>query len=177
MLRNLRILARNRSRKIFCRVLLILLVVAWADASAAAADSVGKVESLSGSVFIERGGQRTAAKAGDPVYLKDKLQTSADSSAEIVFLDESRMKMSANTVLEITEYLFNPSEKSRNGLVSLMSGKARFAVQELQDFKDKRFRVHSQTAVVGSRDTDFIVWIRPEAERNSVCDQQLLEAM
>jgi hypothetical protein len=76
------------------------------------------------------------------------------------------MKLAANTSLEITEYLYNPAEKTRQGLVSLTVGKARFAVQDLQDFRDKRFRVQTRTALVGSRDTDFIVEFKPGVSGN-----------
>ena len=48
----------------------------------------------------------------------------------------------------------------------MMSGKVRFVVQDLQDYKQKRMRVQTQTAVVGTRGTDFIVWVvSPEITR------------
>ncbi len=150
---------------------------AWAATSWSASDAVGKADVLNGSVFVDREGRTTAAKPGEPVFLRDKWQTKGESSVEIVFLDESRVKMTSNTVMEITEYLYSPSEKTRQGLLSMMSGKARFVVQDLQDYKDKRFRVQTQTAVVGTRDTDFVVRVRPEAPKDTVCKEQLVEAL
>ena len=84
-------------------------------------------------------------------------QPTPKASVELGFLDNSHVKMAPDTVLEITEYLYKPQEKKRQSLLSMASGKARFLVQELQDFKQKRFQVQTQTAIVGTRDTEFIV--------------------
>ncbi len=129
----------------------------------------GRAEILAGTVTVEREGKHEALKTGDPVFVKDKILTGADSSAEIVLVDLSRMKLAADTSLEITGYEYNPSEKIRHGLLSLTFGKARFAVQEFQEFDDRRFRVQTGTAVVGSLDTDFIVAYDRELPRDEVC--------
>ncbi len=123
----------------------------------AAPEPAGRAEILTGTVTVERDGKPEALKAGDPVFVKDRIITGPESSAEIAFVDLSRMKLAANTDLEITGYLYDPGEKTRQGLISLTFGKARFAVRDFQEFRDKRFRVKTGTAFVGSRDTDFIV--------------------
>ena len=104
----------------------------------------GRVEILRGTVTVERVGKLETFKAGDPVFVKDRIITGPDSSAEIVFVDKSRMKIAPNTDLEISEYLYDPAEKIRQGLISLTSGKARFAVEDLREFNDRRFRVRTR---------------------------------
>jgi len=133
----------------------------------------GRAEILTGTVTVERAGKQEALKTGDPVFIKDRILTGADSSAEIVLVDLSRMKLAADTGLEIAGYVYNPSEKIRHGLISLTAGKARFAVQDLQEFNDTRFRVQTGTAVAGSRDTGFIVAYDRELPRDEVCRQGL----
>jgi hypothetical protein len=128
-------------------------------------------------VTFERAGKLEALQAGDPVFIKDRIMTGPESSAEIVFADNSRMKIASNTDLEITGYLYNPAEKIRQGLISLTSGKARFTVEDLQEFNDRRFRVQTRTAIVGSRDTDFIVAYDPELPRDEVCRDGLSAAL
>ncbi|MGO9019269.1 MAG: FecR domain-containing protein [Syntrophobacteraceae bacterium] len=129
----------------------------------------GRAEILVGAVTVERAGKQDALNSGDSVFVKDRILTGADSSAEIVLIDLSRMKLAADTSLEITGYEYNPSEKIRHGLLSLTFGKARFAVQDLQEFDDRQFRVQTRTAVVISRDTGFIVAYGPELPRDEVC--------
>ena len=143
--------------------LFVLLMLLGAASPMWAAEPVGKADVVTGTVTVEREGKSEAVKMGDPLFLHDKLHTQTAGLVEIVFPDGSRVKLASETVLEITEYLYDPSEKKREGLLSMVSGKARFVVQDLQDFKDKRFRVQSQTAIVGTRDTDFIVKVTAEA--------------
>ena len=78
---------------------------------------------LRGNVTFERAGKLEVLKAGDPVFVKDRIMTGPESAAEIVFADNSRMKIAANTALEITGYLYNPAEKIRQGLISLTRAK------------------------------------------------------
>ena len=129
----------------------------------------GRAELVTGTVTVERAGGQETLKPGDPVFIKDRILTGAGSSAEIVLVDQSRVKLAAHSCLEITEYLYNPTEKVRRGLISLAFGKARFGVQDLKDFNDRRFRVLTDTAVIGSLDTDFIVTYDPELPRDEVC--------
>ena len=174
MYAGIRVLDGNRVVRTVSVLLAVLFVVG--AACAWAADPVGRADNLTGKVSVEREGRQDALRPGDPLYLKDRIRTGADSSAEIVLADESRVKLAANTTLEITEYLYNPNEQTRQGLLSMMSGKARFAVQDLQDFRDKRFRVQTQTAVVGSRDTDFVVSSQPDVLKDAACRDGLVEA-
>lgn len=149
--------------------LMLLLLCVWAKPSGAADEAVGKVDALTGGVTFERAGRTQTANVGTDVYLRDKWQTTADGAVEILFVDNSRVKLAGGTVLEITEYLYNPGEKKREGLLSMVSGKARFVVADLQDFKQKRFRVQTQTSVVGTRDTDFCVWVVSELLTKALC--------
>jgi len=143
----------------------------------AAPELAGGADILTGTVTVERAGRQESLKAGDPVFIKDRIFTGAGSSAEIVLIDRSRMKLAADTSLEIAGYVYNRSEKIRQGLISLTYGKARFAVRDLQEFNDRRFRVQTGTAVVGSLDTGFIVAYDRELPRDEVCRQGLATAL
>jgi len=59
---------------------------------------------------------------------------------------------------------------------SVLVGKARFLVQDLQGYKEKRFRVQTQTAIVGTRDTDFVVGVVPEPPAGGICREPFVEA-
>ena len=132
---------------------------------------------LTGTVTVERAGKQEPLKTGDPVFIKDRILTGAGSSAEIVFIDRSTMKLAADTSVEISGYVYNRSQKIRQGLISLTYGKARFAVQDLPGFNDRRFRVQTGTAVVGSLDTAFIVEYDLELPRDEVCRGGLATAL
>lgn len=161
----------------FVIVVLLLAGSFQANAVYGAPDPVGRASLVSGAVTVERTGRTEALKAESPVFMKDMLRTGESSAVEIAFPDGSRIKLAANTTLEITEYVYNPNQKVRQGLLSLVAGKSGLAVQELQEFRDKRFRVQTRTAVVGSRDTLFVVMQEPENSKDSVCSEGMVTAL
>jgi hypothetical protein len=84
--------------------------------------------------------------------MKDLIATALTSSATMVFSDDSTIKLSENTKLEIKEFLFK--EKSRRGIFSLAIGKMTADVKKYIG-GDNVFEVQSPTAVVGVRGTGF----------------------
>jgi len=152
--------------------LLLAAFPAWA-----APEPAGRAGIITGTVSIERAAERRTLKAGDPVFVEDRIITGPESSAEIVFVDENRMKLAANTDLEITDYICDPSEKIRQGLVSLAYGKARFTVRGVHELPDERFRVATRTGLVVSGDSDFIVTYDRERPNDEVCRDGLMAAL
>jgi hypothetical protein len=148
-----------------------------AGLSPQSSEFAGRTGVIAGTVTVERAGGQETLKAGDPLFIKDRILTGAGSSVEIVLVDRSRVKLAPHSSLEITEYLYNPNEKVRYGLISLAFGKARFTVQDFQEFNDRRFRVLTETAVVWSLDTDFIVTYDPELPRDEICRGGLANAL
>jgi len=147
---------------------LILLIVwcglmppsAWADTQA-----VGKIASLTGTLDVKRDGKSLQAGIGEAIHLLDRLQTGPDSRAEIVFIDDSRVRMAPGTILEVTEYLYQPDQKKRQSVLSIWSGKARFLVTELVDYVQKGFEVQTPNGTAGVRGTDFIVEVRKKESK------------
>ncbi len=158
-------------------MLTVAMFMVTAHRSWAAQEVAGLAGIVAGTVTVERAGMQETLKAGDPVFVKDRILTGAGSSAEIALVDRSRMELAADTSLEITQYLYNPAAKIRYGLISLSFGKARFSVQDPEEFNDRRFRVLTGTAVVGSLDTDFVVAYDRELPRDEVCREGLANAL
>lgn len=150
-------------------ILTFAALIISAQQSWAVQEPAGRAGILAGKVTVERSGRQETLRAGEPVFVEDKIVTGAGGSAEIVLVDKSRIKLASDTSLEISEYLYSPDKKIRYGLISLTCGKAGFAVQDFQQFNDRRFRVRTPTAVVGSRDTDFIVAYDRQRPRDEVC--------
>ncbi len=127
-------------------------------------EAVGEVVRFAGTVRIEREGVSRVVRLGEAVHLRDRLQTGPDSRAEILFVDESRVRLAPDTTLEITEYLFDPENKRRQSLLSLWSGKARFMVTKFADYVQKGFEVRTPEGTAGVRGTDFIIEVKKVEE-------------
>ena len=148
--------------KKFLLCLILLIAWCWLMPAPAQADTqaVGEIASLTGTLDVKREGKSWQAGIGDAIHLLDRLQTGPNSRAEIVFVDDSRVRMAPGTILEVTEYLYQPDQKKRQSLISLWSGKARFLVTELVDYVQKGFEVQTPNGTAGVRGTDFIVEVR-----------------
>lgn len=144
--------------------LYFLVIVAWSwlipQPALAANEAVGKTSALTGSVSIQREGRSWQLQVGEDIHIHDRLQTGIDSRVEILFMDESRVRMAPNSTLEITEYIYQPEKKKRKGLLSLWAGKARFIVNDLVDFAQKDFEVRTQAGIAGTRGTDFVMELK-----------------
>jgi hypothetical protein len=101
--------------------LLIVLTWCWLTISPAISETeaVGEVVRFIGMVHVEREGKSWQVQVEEAIHLRDRMQTAADSRVEIVFVDNSRVRIAPDSTLEITEYLYQPDQKKRQSLLSL----------------------------------------------------------
>ena len=152
---------KSHSKNCFLFLLVLLVCFCIMPSSALSANEpVGRVVRLDGVVHLEREGKTWQVQVGEDVQLHDLFKTEQDSRAEILFVDDSRVRIAPGTNLEITEYLYKPEQKKRKSTLSLWSGKARFIVNELVDFVQKDFEVQTPSGTAGVRGTDFIVEVK-----------------
>jgi hypothetical protein len=152
---------KSHSTNCFFFLLILLACFFLLSSSAFSADeAVGKVVNLVGVVHLERAGNTWEVQVGEEIHLHDLLKTDQDSRAEILFVDESRVRVAPSTDLEITEYLYKPEQKRRKSVLSLWAGKARFIVNKLVDFEQKEFEVQTPSGTAGVRGTDFVVEVK-----------------
>ncbi len=135
-------------RRFLCFLLVLQLIIPYSTFAAA----VGRFTSVVGDVTQTRVKRVIKPVAKSPIQMKDLITTALTSSATMVFSDDSTIKLSENTKLEIKEFLFK--DKSRRGVFSLAIGKMTADVKKYIG-GDNVFEVQSPTAVVGVRGTGF----------------------
>jgi hypothetical protein len=130
---------------------------------ALAADSVGKFTHVEGKVDVLRGG----ALPGKPVsvngevFLKDIVRTKSSAKAEVLFRNNTVLRIAQRSRIDISEYFQN--EANGTGIVKLQRGLLRANVdkgmsQRISVSPDaNRFEIHTPNAVAGVRGTDFFV--------------------
>ena len=123
----------------------------------AAASDIAQFKVAKGTVYVERGGQRLAARVGTPLQSTDAVITGADGSAGIAFIDNSLLSVGPNSVLAIERYAFNSTTHEgafetmlRKGTLSVVSGK--IAKQSPEAMK-----VKTPSSILGVRGTEFLV--------------------
>ena len=126
----------------------------------AAEQAIGTIEDLQGPATVVRKGKKTGETAvvGLPIYQGDAVQTYRGGQLRLKFIDESRVSVASDSRLVIDKYVYSPDKKQRRGALSILWGKVKCVVQDVADYREKRFSVSTTTAVIGVRGTEFIIW-------------------
>ena len=126
----------------------------WARV-ALAADAAGQVASLEGSADVTRGGATQPIKAGDPIYVGDKLKAGAGGKLRLLLNDESVLTLAASTELVVSEQVLG-TDTSKSTL-GLLGGTLRAIVTERYSTPGSKFEVETPTAIAGVRGTGFVI--------------------
>jgi hypothetical protein len=134
----------------------IAAVVLGVSTAAVAAD-VGEVKVAQGTAYLERGTEKLPVRVGLPVQAADKVVTGADGTVGITFADNSLLSVGPDSVLAIDRYVFDSTTHAgqfdstlSKGTLAVISGKM---VKQSPD----AMRVHTPSAIMGVRGTEFIV--------------------
>jgi hypothetical protein len=121
------------------------------------AADVGEVKVTKGTAYLERGAEKLPVRVGLPVQAADKVVTGADGTVGITFADNSLLSVGPDSVLAIDRYVFDSTTHAgqfdstlSKGTLAVISGKM---VKQSPD----AMRVHTPSAIMGVRGTEFIV--------------------
>ncbi len=138
---------------------------------------IGKVLSVQESVIIIHLNNKSGYKARKelPVYERDTVITQKNGRIEILLNDESKLILASETKMELTKSVYDPKKKTRNALINMSIGKARFLVTKLSNYNSSEFKVKTNTAVAGVRGSDFVVTAKPVVTEISALAKTSLE--
>jgi hypothetical protein len=136
----------------------ILLMV---SAAAVAADA-GEIKVVRGSAYLERAGERLSVQVGMPVREADRVITGANGTVGITFADNSLLSIGPNSNFAIERYVFDSTthigqfdSRLNRGTLAGVSGKIVKQTPEAM-------RVHTPSAIMGVRGTEFVVQVDPK---------------
>jgi hypothetical protein len=135
----------------------ILFAMAVGFVTAASAADVGQIKTASGSVQLERGGQRLPVQVGTPVQQGDKVLTGADGAAGITFTDNSLLSVGPNSVLGIDRYVFDSTTHAGKFDASLSKGTLAVISGKIVKQSPEAMRVRTPSSIMGVRGTEFVV--------------------
>ena len=130
---------------------------------ALAADSVGKFTHVEGKVDVLREGALPGkpVSVNEAVFLKDIVRTKSSAKAEVMFRNNTVLRIAQRSRIDISEYFQN--EANGQGIVKLQRGLVRANVEKSMSQRisvspdANRFEIHTPNAVAGVRGTDFFV--------------------
>jgi hypothetical protein len=129
-----------------------------------AAEAIGVVKTVKGSVHIERAGQNLDAAIGSEVHSSDRIVTGPASSVGITLRDNTLLSEGSSSVLELTQFAFNTTTHDgaldatiRRGSLAVVDGKLAKAHPEAVRFS-------TPTTTLGVRGTEFIIEVGGDGE-------------
>lgn len=135
---------------------LLFGILIWLAAShAAMAEVAGTVIGVKPDSFAVRASQELQLNLRDSVEKKDSLRTGGNGRLEVLFNDESSIKLGPNTLIAITEFLPDSSAPVLRTHVS--EGIARFITGTITEQNPDGFVVTTPEATIGVRGTVFYV--------------------
>ena len=131
--------------------------VSEASEASKGGDVAGLVKKTSGSVHVERDGQRLPAVIGMPVQAADRLVTGADGVVGITLKDDTLLAAGPGSSLLIERFAFNPTTHEGGMLLQLTRGTVRAVTGLIARLSPQSVQVRTPTSTAGIRGTEFIV--------------------
>ena len=141
------------------------------DANAPAADAqapeepIGNVATVTGSASVIRNDATTPLKVKDDIYLNDIVQTAANSTLGITFIDATTFNLKASTKITIDNYVYEDGGKNNAAIFDVARGTAAFVAASVAKTGD--MKITTPTATLGIRGTTGLVEVPEGAAANN----------
>lgn len=130
---------------------------AQADQIASAVPAVGNLAKISGTAVVTRNGVPVELKQGDKLLKGDVVQTGADTTIGISFIDGTALGLASNARIVLNEMTYDPNGSSNSSLLSLIQGTITLVAGHTAKFGN--MRVETPVATMGIRGTAIMVEI------------------
>ena len=139
-------------RAIVAAVLFVSMAPLWAA-------DVGEIKTARGDAYIERGAERLPARVGLGVREGDKVVTGADAAVGVTFADNSLLSVGPNSALAIDRYVFDSTTNAGRFDSTLSKGTLAAVSGKIVKQSPEAMRVHTPSAIMGVRGTEFVVQV------------------
>ena len=130
---------------------------AQADQIAGAVAAVGNVVKVGGTAVVTRNGVPVELKQGDRLLKGDVVQTGADTTIGISFVDGTALGLASNARIVLDEMTYDPNGSSNSSLLSLVQGAITLVAGHTAKYGN--MRVETPVATMGIRGTAIMVEI------------------
>ncbi len=151
----------NRVRRTAKSLASILTLLAISGSAVNADNSqVAQVKTVAGQAEIVRNGARATARIGDPLYEKDTIETGADGSVGLTFIDNTVMSRGPNSEIVLEDYKFNSSNFKGSMLTDMNRGTLSMISGDIARSSPGAMKVKTPTAILGVRGTRFVIEVK-----------------
>jgi len=142
--------------------ILCLFMVFYAVSPAYAAERLGAIMEVEGTVTLKRAnGSMRQAVENDHLYLGDVVTTAAGAKAFVFLIDDTEFTLAENTQFTVSEYIYDPDNADRNKARYSALGAFRYVSGMIAKKKDPKATpdvdISTSFGSIGIRGTDFTV--------------------
>lgn len=144
---------KNTNKKVLIRIFTFSIVILLFSSCAHAAE-IGRIKSLEGRVDILKSGTEMAipAREGDVVFVGDAVRTKSNSKAEIVFNDNSVLRLAQNSKVTVNAYQLDEKARRTQAAINLDRGKIRAIIAKMPGPADFNIDTPNAHAVIRGSD-------------------------
>ena len=135
------------------------VLLALLPALAAAQEAAATLKSVRGQTTLERDGTKRPARAGEPLFAKDRLTTAADGYAGVGFRDQSSLAIGPNSDVDLSKFSFNATTHQGEQQVRLRSGSLASISGKVAKASPESVQFNTGTMTLGVRGTQFVAEI------------------
>jgi hypothetical protein len=146
-------------KTIIIGLFLSLFSASLSIASAPQPYAIGHIQTLKGTVSIQRGSDTLSASIGSPVLCSDIIRTGKASSAGIVMTDDSALSLGPNSELVLKDYMFNPKEGKFSFVTRMAKGTFSYLSGIIGKLAPDSIRIEIPEATIAVRGTKLLVSI------------------
>ncbi len=129
---------------------------AWAEESQ---DPIGYLIGAEGDVSITAEGRAPrAGRLREQVFLGEVIRTGPQSVTKILFVENTVLSISENSVIELAEFAYDARLVKRTTIFKLTQGRVRAEVPDFYADTGSRFQIRTPSATFSAQGTDFVVW-------------------
>ncbi|WP_455756386.1 FecR family protein [Sulfurimonas sp.] len=135
----------------------LYLIICLGIFSLVLANEAAFVKKSKGDAFVLRDSKEFKISVGTKIFEKDTIITKSKSSVGLIFKDDTRISIGANSRFEIEEYLFEPENNKEAFVTNLAKGSIECITGLISKVNPEAFQMKAKTATMGIRGTHFIV--------------------
>ncbi len=130
--------------------LILLAFALLAGAGEIHAARIGVASVVKNSVSGSNGGASRVINVGTGIFHNEMITSGAESSAQLLFRDETSMTIGANARVKLDKFVYDPNSKSGDVVVNVLQGTFRFVSGSV---KPGGYTIKTPVATVGLRGT------------------------
>jgi hypothetical protein len=147
------------------------ILLSAAAVSPALADAIGNVTQVARKASADASGARRDLDVGSDVAAKDTVVTDTVGKAALRFVDDTQLSIGPNSSVRLDNFVFNRSSDASSFVIRATRGAFRFVTGRGDH---DGYRIHTPTATLGVRGTQFDVKIEGKQVRVSVLEGEVV---